>query len=129
MDDASLTEKLRYMAKKTSGIDTGHCEDNIEAFKNVYELKKATDMQDTNLIFAVHCKELSNNGEPSYVFKISKYCLETAYKMDPTKMTVREKPSLLTSEPAYFMVCIVDAVGSKHLHCGHTIQGCGKCGV
>ena len=102
MDDASLTEKLRYMAKKTSGIDTGQCEDNIEAFKNVYELKKATDMQDTNLIFAVNCKELSNNGEPSYVFKTSKYCLETAYKMDPTKMTVRGKPSLLASEPAYF---------------------------
>ena len=101
MDDASLTEKLRYMAKKTSGIDTGHCEDNIEAFKNVYELKKATDMQDTNLIYAVNCKELSNKGA-SYVFKTSKYCLETAYKMDPTKKTVRGKRSLLASEPAYF---------------------------
>ena len=32
MDDASLIEKMRYMAKKKSGIDTGHHEDNIEAF-------------------------------------------------------------------------------------------------
>ena len=40
MDDASLIEKMRYMAKKKSGIDTGHREDNIEAFRNVLELKK-----------------------------------------------------------------------------------------
>ena len=32
MDDASLIEKMWYMAKKKSGIDTGHREDNIEAF-------------------------------------------------------------------------------------------------
>ena len=41
MDDASLIEKMRYMAKKKSGIDTGHREDNIEAFQNVLELKKS----------------------------------------------------------------------------------------
>ena len=84
MDDASLIEKMRYMAKKKSGIDTGHHEDNIEAFQNVLELKKATDVRDTNLIYALNCKELSQG--PSYVFKTSTYtlhcCENGSYKED-----------------------------------------------
>ena len=100
MDDASLIEKMWYMAKKKSGIDTGHREDNIEAFQNVLELKKATDVQDTNLIHALNCKELSQG--PSYVFKTSTYALQTAVKMDPTKKTVRGKRSLPSYEPAYY---------------------------
>ena len=44
MDDTSLIEKMWYMAKKRSEIDTGHREDNIEAFQNVLELKKAMDV-------------------------------------------------------------------------------------
>ena len=100
MDDASLIEKMRYMAKKKSGIDTGHREDNIEAFRNVLELKKATDVRDTNLIYALNCKELSQG--PSYVFKTSTYALQTAVKMDPTKKTVRGQRSLLSYEPAYY---------------------------
>ena len=98
MDDASLIEKMWYMAKKKSGIDTGHREDNIEAFRNVLELKKAMDVWDTNLIYSLNCKELSQG--PSYVFKTSTYALQNAVKMDPTKKTVRGKRSLLSYEPA-----------------------------
>ena len=130
MDDASLTEKLRYMAKKTSGIDTGQCEDNIEAFKNVYELKKATDIQDTNLIFAVNCKELSNKGDSSYVFKTSKYCPQNSLQNGSYKENSKGGRNVyLPLNQPILMVCIGNAMGIKHLRSGHTIQGCGKCGV
>ena len=55
--------------KKTVESTQVSVKTTLKQFKNVYELKKATDMQDTNLIFAVNCKELSNNGEPSYVLR------------------------------------------------------------
>ena len=100
MDDPTLVEKMRYMAK-SKGIDYGDSQDNIEAFKNVANLKKATDLRDTNLIFEVNCRKLGGN-DPSNVFKTSKYALETAVKMDENTKTTRGRRSLLSYEKAYF---------------------------
>ena len=99
MDDPTLIEKMRYMAK-SKGLDTGKPEDEMEAFRCITNLRKASDEIDTNLIFAVNCKQLT--GEPSYVFKTHKHALDLAVQMDPTRKSVRGRPSLLSFEKAYF---------------------------
>ena len=99
MDDPTLIEKMWYMAK-SKGLDTGKPEDEMEAFRCITNLRKASDEIDTNLIFAVNCKQLT--GEPSYVFKTHKHALDLAVQMDPTRKSVRGRPSLLSFEKAYF---------------------------
>ena len=66
MDDPTLIEKMRYMAK-WKGVDTGKPEDEMEAFRCITNLRKASDEIDKNLIYAVNCRQLT--GEPSYVLK------------------------------------------------------------
>ena len=76
MDDTSLLEKMRYMSK-----DADTCkgqEDDIEAFRNLKTLKEDADKVDTNLIYAMNCGAI--NSGPTYVFKTSRYALETAVK-------------------------------------------------
>ena len=98
MDDTSLLEKMRYMSK-----DADTCkgqEDDIEAFRNLKTLKEDTDKVDTNLIYAMNCGAI--NSGSTYVFKTSRYTLETAVKMDATCKTVRGKASILSLEKAFF---------------------------
>ena len=98
MDDTSLLEKMRYMRK-----DTDMCkgvEDDIEAFRNLKMLKEDVDKVDTNLIYAMNCGAINSN--PTYVFKMSRYALETASKMDARCKTVCGKPSILSLEKASF---------------------------
>ena len=99
MDDPTLIEKMRYMAK-SKGVDTGKPEDEMEAFRCITNLRKASDEIDKNLIYAVNCRQLT--GEPSYVFKTHKHALDLAVQMDPTRKSVRGRHSLLASEKAYF---------------------------
>ena len=99
MDDPTLIEKMRYMAK-WKGVDTGKPEDEMEAFRCITNLRKASDEIDKNLIYAVNCRQLT--GEPSYVFKTHKHALDLAVQMDPTRKSVRGRRSLLASEKAYF---------------------------
>ena len=98
MDDNTIIEKMRYMT--AAPLPTPLNEDIFEAFKNISTLKKTTDKKDKYLIYAMNCKEI--NGGESYVFKTSAHHLRTAYKMDPTKKTVRGKVSLQAHEKAYF---------------------------
>ena len=98
MDDTSLLEKMRYMSKD---VDT--CkgqEDDIEAFRNLKTLKEDADKVDTNLIYVMNCGAI--NSGPTYVFKTSRYALETAVKMDATRKTVHGKASILSLEKAFF---------------------------
>ena len=98
MDDTSLLEKMRYMSK-----DADTCkgqEDDIEAFRNLKTLKEDADKVDTNLIYAMNCGAI--NSGPTYVFKPSRYTLETAVKMDATCKTVHGKASILSLEKAFF---------------------------
>ena len=99
MDDPTLIEKMRYMAK-WKGVDTGKPEDEMEAFWCITNLRKASDEIDKNLIYAVNCRQLT--GEPSYVFKTHKHALDLAVQMDPTRKSVRGRRSLLASKKAYF---------------------------
>ena len=113
MDDPTLIEKMRYMAK-SKGIDCGDSQDNIEEFGNVSNLKKATDVCDTNLIYSLNCQELGGNG-PSFVFKTNKYALETAVRMDPNTKTTHGRRSLLSYEKASFDIMHKRCQGFKTL--------------
>ena len=105
MDDNTIMGKMRYMT--AAPLPTPLNEDIFEVFKNISTLKKTTEKKDSYLIYAMNYKEISR-GE-SYVFKTSVHHLKTAYKMDPTKKTLRGKVSLQAPEKAYF-----DAM---HKHC------------
>ena len=63
-------------------------------------LKEDADKVDTNLNYAMNCGAI--NSGPTYVFKTSRYALETAVKMDATHKTVRGKASILSLEKAFF---------------------------
>ena len=98
MDDTSLLKKMWYMSKDAD-TSKGQ-EDDIEAFRNLKTLKEDADKVDTNLIYAMNCGAI--NSGPTYVFKTSRYALETAVKMDATCKTVRGKASILSLEKVFF---------------------------
>ena len=105
MDDTALLEKMHY-ASKDIKLTTGP-EDEIEAFCNLAKIKEEADTIDTNLIYALNCGAI--NSGPTYVFKMSRYALETAVKMDINRKPVKGKISLLSREKAFF--------DSMHSHC------------
>ena len=98
MDDTALLEKMRY-ASKDIKLTTGP-EDEIEAFRNLAKIKEEADTIDTNLIYALNCGAI--NAGPTYVFKMSRYALDTAVKMDINRKPVKGKISLLSREKAFF---------------------------
>ena len=98
MDATSLLEKMHY-ASKDIKLTTGP-EDDIEAFCNLAKIKDKADTIDTNLIYALNCVAI--NLGPTYVFKTSKYALETVAKMDINQKPVKGKISLLSREKAFF---------------------------
>ena len=99
MDDATLIEKMHYMAK-SKGLHTSKPKDEIEAFHCISNLKRRSDTIDTNLIFEVNCRQINN--KPSYVFKALKHALDLAKEMDPNRKSVRGQWGLLSYEKAYF---------------------------
>ena len=105
MDDTALLEKMRY-ASKDIKLTTGP-EDEIEAFRNLAKIKEEADTIDTNLIYALNCGAI--NAVPTYVFKTSRYALETAVKMDINRKPVKGKISLLSRGKAFF--------DGMHSHC------------
>ena len=62
--------------------------------------EKEADTIDTNLIYALNCGAI--NAGPTYVFKTSRYVLDTAVKMDINRKPVKGKISLLSREKAFF---------------------------
>ena len=72
----------------------------LKLFRNLKTLKEDADKVDTNLIYAMNCGAI--NSGPTYVFKTSRYALETAVKMDTTRKTVCGKASILSLEEAFF---------------------------
>ena len=105
MDDTALLEKMRYTSKDIK-LTTGP-QDEIEAFHNLAKIKEEADTIDTNLIYALNCGAI--NSGPTYVFKTSRYALETAVKMDINRKPVKGKISLLSREKAFF--------DGMHSHC------------
>ena len=105
MDDTALLEKMGY-ASKDIKLTMGP-EDEIEAFCNLAKIKEEADTIDTNLIYALNCGAIK--AGPTYVFKTSRYVLETAVKMDINRKPVKGKISLLSREKAFF--------DGMHSHC------------
>ena len=75
-------------------------EDDIKAFRNLKMLKEDAEKGDTNLIYAMNCGAI--NSGPTYVFKTSRYTLQTAVKMYARCKTVCGKASILSLEKAFF---------------------------
>ena len=72
----------------------------LKAFRNLAKIKEEADTIDTNLIYALNCGAI--NAGPTYVFKTSRYALDTAVKMDINRKPVKGKISLLSREKAFF---------------------------
>ena len=120
MDDTALLEKMHY-ASKDIKLTTGP-EDEIEAFRNLAKIKEEADTIDTNLIYALNCGAI--NAGPTYVFKTSRYALDTAVKMDINRKPVKGKISLLSREKAFFDGMHSRCRGYKTLTLWHTIRVC-----
>ena len=108
MDDTALLEKMRY-ASKDIKLKMGP-EDEIEAFHNLAKIKEEADTIDTNLIYVLNCGAI--NAGPTYVFKTSRYALETAVKMDINRKPKGKLVFYLWKRHS-LMVCTVVAGDTK----------------